>query len=456
MYTRRSFVAASTSLVLPTQAGVPVRVETAPGTTTVETDLNVEASGLTLAPGGGITNGLRFAGEFPIVRLRKGQDALFRILNSGEAPVSLQWHGLRGCGALDDAVSRSGAGIAVGASRSVRIAPLDSGTSWFHASPDQSNQTARGLRGVMVVDEPVPPTVDQDLAFLFADWLLSADQRLLFGSAARDATAAAVVTTNGQPGPQTVTCAPGSRLRLRLVNGSMQRVMLVACEGGHPMILAIDGQPSELFAPIRETVPIAPGGRFDYLLDLPAVAGPTVTLILKSTERVGGRPEPERPLVIIRTSGDPLPPKPPMTPLSPNPSLPRQIPLEASKRAELIFDGKPGSGSVAPSGWTVNGLSGMATPAAPVLKVRRGGAVTLGFTNRSAVMVPIRVIGHAMRLLHAKDDGWEPYWRDTVLLPPGSRNHVAFMADVPGRWPIESGFDDVTRAGLRCWFDVTA
>ena len=70
-------------------------------------------------------------------------------------------------------------------------------------------------------------------------------------------------------------------------------------------------------------------------------------------------------------------------------------------------------------------------------------------------MQPIHVHGHVMRQLHLLDDGWEPYWRDTVLVPPGKTVRVAFVADNPGRWMIESALPDWTAAGLWTFFEVT-
>jgi len=49
----------------------------------------------------------------------------------------------------------------------------------------------------------------------------------------------------------------------------------------------------------------------------------------------------------------------------------------------------------------------------------------------------MHVAWHAMRLLHDLDDGWEPYWRDAVLVPEGKTKHAAFVADNPGKWAIE-------------------
>ena len=79
--------------------------------------------------------------------------------------------------------------------------------------------------------------------------------------------------------------------------------------------------------------------------------------------------------------------------------------------------------------------------------------MTLALVNRSSVVQQIHVHGHAMRLLHDLDDGWEPYWRDSVLVAPGKTKHVAFIADNPGKWVIESLIPD--RQGLSTWFLVT-
>jgi len=56
--------------------------------------------------------------------------------------------------------------------------------------------------------------------------------------------------------------------------------------------------------------------------------------------------------------------------------------------------------------------------------------------------------------LHSMDDGWEPYWRDTILIQPGRTAHIAFVADNPGSWPIESAIPEHRAAGVGAWFQV--
>ncbi|MCW6507092.1 multicopper oxidase family protein [Lichenifustis flavocetrariae] len=452
MISKRRFVAgaaAATVVPLLSKGGKAAQEEGADFT------LRAEQVDLQLSEQGPSTALLRYsgAGALPVIRIRKGAAAAFRIRNDLTEPTSLQWHGLRGIGALDEPTDIPSDSIAPGEDRTARVLPLDPGTAWFHPDPSASNQTARGLRGLLIVEESEPPAVDQDLVALFGDHNLSAGHSLEFGSRGLSNTVATIVTTNGWPSPETVTSALGARLRVRLVNGSTQRVMVVACEGARPVIVAIDGQPSDLFAPVRGVVPIAPGARFDVMLDMPATTDAAVRFVLKGTEAIQGRVEPERPLLVIRTAGPAKAPKPPIAPLDPNPALPREIPLEAAKRVDLVIEGAARSSEDPSVIWTINGIDGR-TASKPVLSVRRGDAVTLGFVNKSAMTIPLRFHGLVLRLLHAKDDGWEPYWRDTLLLPPNSSNHAAFLADRPGRWPMTSGFDDLTLAGLRCWIEV--
>ena len=53
-------------------------------------------------------------------------------------------------------------------------------------------------------------------------------------------------------------------------------------------------------------------------------------------------------------------------------------------------------------------------------------------------MQPIHLHGHVFRLLHAADDGWEPYWLDTLQVADAKTAHIAFLADNPGRWALSS------------------
>jgi FtsP/CotA-like multicopper oxidase with cupredoxin domain len=89
----------------------------------------------------------------------------------------------------------------------------------------------------------------------------------------------------------------------------------------------------------------------------------------------------------------------------------------------------------------------------PLFSVRRGRTVMLACVNRTDAPVTLHLHGHAFRLLDRLDDGWKPFWLDTIVLPPRVTTRVAFVADNPGKWLIErrAGAADM----LPSWFEVT-
>ena len=104
--------------------------------------------------------------------------------------------------------------------------------------------------------------------------------------------------------------------------------------------------------------------------------------------------------------------------------------------------------------WTINGAAGKAD-GAPLVKVKRGSPVVLTLTNQTGFMQPLHLHGHSVRLLHALDDGWEPYWLDTVQVPENKTVRIAFVADNPGKWLLASTVLERFDAGLWTWIEVT-
>ncbi len=220
-----------------------------------------------------------------------------------------------------------------------------------------------------------------------------------------------------------------------------------------PLILAVDGQPANsAFEPVRETVPVGPGARFDIMFDLPGAEGAEARMILL------GDQEPDRALLAFRTAGEAHPSLPAITSLDLNPLLPTEIKLRKAKRVELVIElaKEPILGADGrPLYWTLNGVARDGFSDDPLFSVKRGAPVTLAIANRSSFAQQIHVHGHAMRLLHDLDDGWEPYWRDCVLVAAGKTKHLAFVADNPGKWVIESFLAERQTRGLSTWFLVT-
>jgi hypothetical protein len=56
--------------------------------------------------------------------------------------------------------------------------------------------------------------------------------------------------------------------------------------------------------------------------------------------------------------------------------------------------------------------------------------------------------------LHPYDDGWDPYFLDTLLVPEYRTVRIAFVAANPGKWLIASTNLERFDAGLWTWFEV--
>ena len=62
--------------------------------------------------------------------------------------------------------------------------------------------------------------------------------------------------------------------------------------------------------------------------------------------------------------------------------------------------------------------------------------------------------GHHFRLLDRLDDGWKPFWLDTLAIEPGQTQRIAFAAEYAGRWLIESVATDWAAPRLVRWYAV--
>ena len=134
--------------------------------------------------------------------------------------------------------------------------------------------------------------------------------------------------------------------------------------------------------------------------------------------------------------------------LAPNPRLPAEIALEIARRCDFILSGG------GPQSFSVNGASFVDWAPKAAHVIPRGQPAVFALANKTAVVQAIRLWGHVARLLHSMDDGWEPYWRDTFLIQPDRTAHIAFVADNPGKWPLESAIPEHRAAGVGAWFQV--
>ena len=402
--------------------------------------------------------------EPPVLRVRLGEAVRFKLENKTEKPLSLHWHGVRNKNAMDGVGGVTQPPVAPGASFTYDFTPPDAGSSLIRplVVGGSSEPAGRGLAGLLVVEEKTPPITDHDLPLVVQDWRLEDDGTLApFGQvefAAASGRLGSVISANGKPIPATQEVRPGSRVRLRLANACNARPTRIRFDGAKVWVVAVDGQPTDTFEPLRATLPFTPGTRYDLLFDMPSEPGGTVSVIALVADGLV--------LTKLVAKGDPVTEKrPQIGPIGDNKLLPPAIRLQNAVRKDVVITGgatidkaKPDAeptftGKDAAKIWQVNGVSG-AVGAAPLFKVKKGQVVVLAIRNDTAFIQSLHLHGHAFRLLHPLDDGWEPYWLDTFQLYEGRTVRIGFQADNPGRWLLSSTVLERFDAGLWTSFDV--
>ncbi len=441
---RRSFLAGVSAIVFPLPArsegsAAPRLLEARPGKAQL---LPAPAPATDIIGFDGATPG-------PLLRYRQGDTLLARLVNKTEQPLTLHWQGMRGENSMDGVAPLTQTPVAPGASFDYRRALADPGLFCYRPSvfPHSGELVGRGLKGLLVVEESAPLASDADLVVVLDDWKLDpkgvVDSDFAKAAEAQGAgRIGALLMVNGAEAPSAHEFAPGARIWLRLANLANARIMVLSFEGVKPYVIAIDSQPCDAFVPVRQSIPVAPGARFELMFDLPPEANAKARMILRGP---GGQ---DQDLLRCSTKGQTVQPRPAIQSLPQNPALPREIKLAQSKKIEI---------AIAPNGagWTFNGAPSKAYSGEALFRVKHGTPVTLGFENRATVPLVMHVHGHSVRLLHDLDDGWEPYWRNAVVSPPGRTKHVAFVADSPGKWALHDDILEHEAAGLATWFEVT-
>jgi FtsP/CotA-like multicopper oxidase with cupredoxin domain len=397
IFSRRHFLLGSACTLAATARRV--HAETAPDGFTV---LHATSAGFN----GGVPG--------PVIRVRRGDEVKVRFVNELDQPTALHCHGVRLPNPMDGGVPLTGPPVAPGATFDYRFPVPDAGTFWYRAAlPSQQDS---GLYGALIVTEPVPPPVDQD-------------HLLIFGVRRSSRNGAREFTLNGVAALDLAVRA-NERLRLRFVNASAT-LMNARIENHRVIVMALDGEPAEPFASRDGRIVLAPGNRADVFVDA-ALAGGSMAPIAFAQD--GGEPPAAR-LVYGEMPARSAPLGEP-APLPANP-LPVRMDFSRALRVALPIE----SGNAATLAST------------PLFSAARGRTVVMALDNRDTRARVVHLHGHHFRLLDRLDDGWKPYWLDTVVVEGRQTARIAFVADNPGRWLIEShGLDGP--AARANWFEV--
>ena len=396
--------------------------------------LRASSATLTLRPGQPKTPVWSLDGPGPLLRFKRGSDLDIALQNDLPAAVALNWHGWDGGAATEPLTGL--AGVPAGAKTDFKTSLRHAGTLFGDLRLLVDGNGRPSLALPLIVEEAEPPKVDRDEVLLIEDFRLGTDGTAVApGTNPKDAVP--VYTVNRQIQPD-IAAHSNERLRLRFINGCQRHVIAVKVEGFEVRVMAMDSRPAEPFPARNSALVLAPGGRADAFIDATAKPGSSSEILLHDGKQA-------RPVARLVVSAEP-PARP--APLAPAPALPSnglpaQLDLKSAQRLEL---GLSGNDWVSPAKF--------ATSAAPAFRVRQGRVVALALTNRAGIATTFHLHGHHFRLLDRLDDGWKPYWLDTLAVEPGQTQQIAFLAEYAGRYLLESTATDWAAPRLVRWYGV--
>ena len=345
----------------------------------------------------------------PALQVRRGEEVRLRVVNQMAEPTAVHWHGVRLANAMDGTPPLTQAPIAPGQGFDCRFVAPDAGTYWYHPV----GQTPGSLYGALVVSETENIDVDRDLTLIFAT-----PKQPAAGGGPPITVNGAAEFRDSHAGQCASSAARHQCVRRRharsahqgpagLCHGDRWSAGRTICRARRPAV-AGPWQPDRCVCGLHAGV----GRHSSILVERKTGDVPIVSIVCDQGAAKALRQDPK-----------PLPANP----------LPERMDFAGALR----FD------------WATGRIS-RTRPSSPLFTVKRGRTVMLGLSNPTSENSHIHLHGHSFRLLDALDDGWKPFWLDTMPIEPRGKSRIAFVADNPGNWAIEGLALD-----QELWFEVT-
>ncbi|MBM7458080.1 multicopper oxidase family protein [Rhodococcus coprophilus] len=405
----------------------------------------------------------------PELRASVRDKMLVSVRNELPTDTTVHWHGIRIRNDMDGAAPATQDPIGQGGDFLYDFVVPDPGTHWYHSH--SGLQADRGLFGALVVEDPNDTSgADVDVTLVLDDWVdglgttpeavLAALNPAISGghgghgghgggapaepTPEESSVAQALVNgghgssvplggmtqhigyplhlINGRPpnDPEVVTAAPGSRVRLRIVNAAAETPYRFAVAGHELTVIAADG--FDVTPATTDTLIIGMAQRYDVLVTLKSGAWPVVakvegrdgyaSTVLRSTDAaplsapdVGG---------VLPELGGRLLAESELRPAE-SVRLETRSP-DRDYRVELIQAGD-------------RYVWGMAGADAGKLVMRQGERIRITMANTSTMWHPMHTHGHTFAV-----PDYGGLRRDTVNVLPGTELAIEFDADNPGEW----------------------
>jgi FtsP/CotA-like multicopper oxidase with cupredoxin domain len=372
----------------------------------------------------------------PGVRFRRGD--VLEVTLGNDLPVAtvLDWRGIDDVPAAEPLISQ--APLASGGKETLLVPLRHAGTYLCDLRLLGDGEARPSPARPLVVQESEAVAVDRDEVFLIEDWRLRSDGTAIAPGVDPQHTTP-LYTINGRT-TLDIPIRLHERLRLRFINGFQRNVIAIKIEDHEVRVMALDGEPAEPFPARNGALVLASGGRVDAFIDASATSGSISQILLHDGTMA-------RPIARLVASTEPPIRDAPLAAAPPLPSngLPARLDLGNALRIDVALGARQ-------TDWVTP--KSFAGSVAPAFRAKAGRTVVLALTNGADIAQTFHLHGHHFRLLDRLDDGWKPYWLDTLAIDAGQTQRIAFAAEHAGRWLMETMATDWAAPRLVKWYSV--
>jgi FtsP/CotA-like multicopper oxidase with cupredoxin domain len=416
-----------------------------------KTDFTLQIAPVTveLAPNRVIsTIGYNGTSPGPLLRMKEGVPVTVKVINDTDVPETVHFHGLLIPSDVDGSEEEGTPVVPPHGNRSYKFTPTPAGTRWYHThtmSMDDLHRGAyTGMYGFMVIEGASNPgNFDQEHYLALRDWEPYFTNQAM-DTDDLDATwpqperpkqmdtrpvglevAADIYSINdkalgaGEP----IRVRSGERVMFHFLNASAIEIRRVALPGHKFNIVALDGNPVPVPAPM-DVLMLGPGERIDAWVEMnqPGVwilgapedvvrnGGLGVVIEYANQHRTPQWVEPPKSVWDYTIFGKP-----------PTQSAP-------TEKIDMLFEKVPrGAGKF--NSFTVNGKS---YPHEQEFLLKQGTRYRLTFHNATDDSHPMHLHRHQLEIAEIYGKPTSGVIKDTVVVPTYGRASVDFTADQPG------------------------
>jgi FtsP/CotA-like multicopper oxidase with cupredoxin domain len=372
--------------------------------------------------------------------------------NQLDTPTAIHWHGLHPPNNEDGVPGVTQPPIRADAATFYNFPTVPAGTHWMHSH--QGLQEAQLLAAPLIVRDPSDRARDeQEVVLMLSDYSFTPPPEIYAKLRQGQKDMATMKAAAGKPDandvnydaylandrtlrdPEVVKVEKGSRVRLRIINGSSGTNFFIDLGSLTGDLIATDGMPVK---PLRRSrFPLAIAQRIDVMVEIPRDGGAFPILAHRelAMEQTG---------IILATTGATVQ-RLPEKGASPaglltlgmesefaavNPLPPKKVDTASVLRL---------GGNMAKYDWLINGeafnVNDPGKEKAQV-HVREGQRVAIKFVNETPMSHPMHLHGHTFEVVAINDRSIPGALRDTVLVTGKTSVTVQFDANNPGLWYV--------------------